>query len=307
MKDYKKLMVVIDPTKDTQPALDRALELSQSTGAEVTAFLCIYDFSYDMTSMLSGEERDAMRDGVVADRHQWLSELVSKTNQDVEVKVVWHNRPYEAIITECIERGFDMIIKATHEHDMLKSIVFTPTDWHLLRKAPLPVLLVKEHDWPVNGTIVCAVNVSDDDVAHRTLNEAIIVTAQKLAREIKAQVHLVNGYPSTPVNIVIELPDFDAAAYNASIQQQHEQRIEELAAKFDIPMSHCHVKEGLAEEVIPAVAKELDAELVILGTVGRTGISAALIGNTAEHVIDSLDCDLLAIKPKDYVSPLQED
>jgi len=43
---------------------------------------------------------------------------------------------------------------------------------------------------------------------------------------------------------------------------------------------------------------------VILGTIGRTGISAALIGNTAEHVIDRLNCDVLAIKPAGYVSPL---
>ena len=36
---------------------------------------------------------------------------------------------------------------------------------------------------------------------------------------------------------------------------------------------------------------------MILGTVGRTGLSAALLGNTAEHVISKLSCNLLAIKP----------
>ncbi len=49
--------------------------------------------------------------------------------------------------------------------------------------------------------------------------------------------------------------------------------------------------------MIPEVAKEIEAELVILGTVGRTGLSAALLGNTAEHVISKLSCNLLAIKP----------
>ncbi|MGL4219944.1 MAG: universal stress protein, partial [Shewanella sp.] len=67
-----------------------------------------------------------------------------------------------------------------------------------------------------------------------------------------------------------------------------------------------HVKEGLPEDVIPELAEQLDAELVILGTVGRTGFSAALIGNTAEHVIDSINCDLLAIKPDGYKSPLED-
>jgi universal stress protein E len=76
------------------------------------------------------------------------------------------------------------------------------------------------------------------------------------------------------------------------------------ALKYGVPDEKCIVKEGLPEKVIPQVAKDIDAELVIIGTVGRVGLSAALIGNTAEHVIDELNCDVLAIKPDGFVSPL---
>ena len=60
-----------------------------------------------------------------------------------------------------------------------------------------------------------------------------------------------------------------------------------------------HVERGLPEDVIPAVAEDIKAGIVVLGTVGRTGLSAAFIGNTAERVIGHLRCDLLAIKPDD--------
>jgi len=76
------------------------------------------------------------------------------------------------------------------------------------------------------------------------------------------------------------------------------------AEKFNVKEENTYVREGLAEDVIDEVANELDAELVILGTIGRTGFSAAIIGNTAEHVIDQLKCDVLALKPKGYKSPL---
>ena len=75
--------------------------------------------------------------------------------------------------------------------------------------------------------------------------------------------------------------------------------------KHHISKEHCHVHIGLPEDVIPQYAEQLDAELVVLGTVGRQGISAALIGNTAEHVIDKLNCDVLAIKPEGFVSPVK--
>jgi len=64
------------------------------------------------------------------------------------------------------------------------------------------------------------------------------------------------------------------------------------------------VEQGLPEDVIPRVASEHNAAMVILGTTGRTGLSAVFIGNTAEHVIDKINCDVLALKPSGYVSPL---
>lgn len=52
--------------------------------------------------------------------------------------------------------------------------------------------------------------------------------------------------------------------------------------------------------MIPDLVEQLKAGVVVLGTLGGTGISALLIGNTAEHVIDHLKCDLLVIKPDNF-------
>ncbi|MCT8986618.1 universal stress protein UspE [Shewanella phaeophyticola] len=309
MKDYKKILVVINPTTDHQPALARAVELASKSNAEITAFLSIFDFSYEMTSILSSQEREAMRQGVIDQRIAWLESAISgfsSKNLTINTEVVWHNRPFESVINFAINGEFDLIVKSTHQHDKLKAVIFTPTDWHLMRKSPVPVLMVKEHDWPVAGKIVCAVNVVSEDDDHQTLNGKIISHALDLAKKFSANVHLVNGYPGTPVNLAIELPDFDANIYNNTVRMQHEQRVQYLAQAYNIPLENCHVEEGLPEDVIPELASKLDAELVILGTVGRTGFSAALIGNTAEHVIDSINCDLLAIKPDGYKSPLEE-
>jgi len=87
----------------------------------------------------------------------------------------------------------------------------------------------------------------------------------------------------------------------------HVDAVAALAEQFDIAAENRHVKEGMPEDVLPEVAKILDAEMVIIGTIGRTGLSAAIIGNTAEHVIDRLDCDVLAIKPENFISPMQKD
>jgi universal stress protein E len=307
MEKYKKILTIIDPGTEDQKALKRSIELARHSGGEITAFLTIYDFSYEMTTMLSGEEREAMRQYVINGRQQWLYELIAEFDLDnitINSSIIWHNRPFEQIIKKVISDDYDIVIKGTHQHDKLKSVIFTPTDWHILRKCPCPVLLVKEHSWPENGNILTALNIGSDDEEHQALNKKLTDEAIYLASLIKANTHLVNSYPGTPVNIAIEIPEFNVCEYNDTMLKYHLDAMKTHAQSYSIASDKTHVKEGLTEDVIQSTAEEIDAELVILGTIGRTGISAALIGNTAEHVIDRLNCDVLAIKPEGYISPL---
>ncbi|NQY36005.1 MAG: universal stress protein UspE [Alteromonadaceae bacterium] len=307
MEKYQKILVVIDPSTEHQKALDRAITLAKHTKANITAFLTIFDFSYEMTTMLSSDEREIMRKSVVNDRKNWLNDLLHEIEHDgidINCKVVWHNRPFEPIINEVIEQKYDIVIKGTHQHDKLKSVIFTPTDWHILRKCPCPVLLVKDHEWPENGNIIAAINAGSDDSEHHSLNRQITEEAINLSKIIRANVHLVNSYPGTPVNIAIEIPEFNSDEYNETMMQHHQDAMLKHASLFDISLEQTHIKEGLPEDVIERLSNELDAELVILGTIGRSGLSAVFIGNTAEHVIDKLNCDVLALKPEGYISPL---
>lgn len=305
MMEYKNLLVMVDPTKKDQSSLRRAVFLARSYGAKISVLLVIYDLSYEMTSMLSQQERDSMREVVTTQHRAWLKDITSQyTDIPMESTVTWHNRPFEAAIEQVKTHHHDLLVKSTHNHDKLKSVIFTPTDWHLLRKSPCDILLVKEHDWPTNGTIVTAVNAVSEDKDHKNLNNKVLQHAKDISKVISANVKVINAYPGTPVSIAIEIPEFNSDSYNDSVKTHHEDKTYELADNFNITPADCIVDEGLAEDVIPRITKSLDAELLIIGTIGRTGLSAAFIGNTAEHVIDAIDCDLLAVKPDGFQSPV---
>lgn len=311
MLKFNNILVAIDPQQDDQPALRRAVYLNQRIGGKIKAFLPIYDFSYEMTTLLSPDERTNMRKGVISQRTEWIREQAAayvEAGVDIEIKVIWHNRPFEAIIQEVLSHQHDLVLKMTHQHDRLEAVIFTPTDWHLLRKCPCPVWMVKDQPWPVNGKAVVAVNLASEEPHHDALNQKLIRETTQLAEMVNhTEVHLVGAYPVTPINIAIELPDFDPSVYNDAIRGQHLVAMKALRQKFSIGEEFTHVAKGMPEEVIPDIALQLDAGVVVLGTIGRTGLSAAFLGNTAEQVIDHLRCDLLAIKPDDFVSPIALD
>jgi len=309
MSIYNKILVVADINKDEQPALARAMQLAAKSRSpsRVTFFLSIYDFSYDMTSMLSIDERDAMRRGVIQQREQWMRKIAKDyINNDIEfdVRVVWHNRPYEAIVAEVFAGEHDIVIKGTRKHDVLESVIFTPTDWHLLRKCPCPVLLVKNADWPEDASILASVHVGSENETHLSLNDAMVEQLDSLTDRLGAKPYLVNAYPVTPANITIELPEFDPATYTDAVRGHHLTAMKALRQKHGYDEDQTVVEQGLPEDVIPEAAEQLNAALVIIGTTGRTGLSAVFIGNTAEHVIDKINCDVMALKPQGYISPL---
>ncbi|VFS49778.1 Universal stress protein E [Budvicia aquatica] len=264
-----------------------------------------------MTSLLSQDERMAMRQSAIDQRVAWIRQLSHyyiESGVEIEIKVVWHKRYHEAVIEEVIDCDHDLLLKAAHQQDRLEAVIFTPVDWHLLRKCPCPVWIVKDQPWPEHGKALVAVNLSSEEDFHDELNEKLVKESLKLAAFADStEVQLVSAYPSTSINIAIELPEFDPTVYNNAIRGQFLVSMKALRQKHGIPEERTHVEKGMPEDVIPAVAESIDAGIVVLGTMGRTGISAAFIGNTTERVIGHLKCDLLAIKPDDTDSDEHDD
>jgi len=76
-------------------------------------------------------------------------------------------------------------------------------------------------------------------------------------------------------------------------------------ADISLPEGHVHLAKGDAGEVIPRFCKAQKVDLLVLGTVARTGLSASLIGNTAETLARTIECSILAVKPDGFVSPIR--
>lgn len=315
MLKYKNILVLIDSDKQEQPALERSILLAQKNeSTKITLLVCCYDMSFEMTSVNTSNERELIQELVVKDKTKIIKDLVKKYETDdlkLEYKVLWHHRPFVGVIEEILKNNYDLVIKSTYPHPKLLSILLTPTDWNLLRKCPVPVLLVKNHHWPENGNILCAIDCkSIQDEEHDLLNKQILEEAHDLASMLEANVHIVSAYPVTPMNIMIELPEFNHTNYEKDILHFHQETLNNYLDEFNKThdLTHFkknHLKQGTPEDVISDTAKLVDAELLILGTVNRSKLSSILLGNTAEQIIDEVDCDILALKPDGFVSPIK--
>lgn len=78
-----------------------------------------------------------------------------------------------------------------------------------------------------------------------------------------------------------------------------------LATEYTIDSTDTHLIKGEPENVIPRFVKSKRIDLVVMGTVGRSGIKGFFMGNTAEKILNNINCSVLAIKPSGWKTPVK--
>ncbi|CAG8865549.1 Universal stress protein E [Pseudomonas fluorescens] len=283
MQAVRSILVVLDPEHAHSRALTRAKLIAGVTGARLHLLMC--DKKQDHSALLSLLSSQLHDDGY----------------DNVTQEQAWHDSLHESIIAVQQAEGCELVIKEHHPDNPLKKALLTPIDWKLLRQCPCAVLMVKsERSW-TGGVILAAVDVGNQDEAHRLLHARIIDHGYDIASLAKGELHVISAHPSPMLSAsdpVYQLKE--------TIEQRYRDECAAFQAEFDVSDDRLHIAEGPADVLIPFTANKYDAVVTVIGTVARTGISGALIGNTAEAVLDSLESDVLVLKSQEVQAHLTE-
>ena len=301
MKMPKRILVVISGKHTEHPALERALKFAQYNDVHIHLFNSIYEPVLELTDVLSSDHRKEMKSQYMADRYLYMDSLADTLDQkgvNCSVNVAWHRELHKAIEQIVNEIEPDLVIKRISA-DVSSINPFTmPIDRYLLRYCKAPLLLVKQSHW-LSTPLLAAVDSNAKDEQHKTLNQNILEYSKMLAHMTETQLHTVNTYetPSMASSMDAGWANIDFQSIKKDTENAHQEKMKILLEQHNLLDNHYHVIEGRADYTIPKLAEQIDAQLMVLGTVGRTGLSAAFLGNTAEHVLAHLTCEILTLKP----------
>ncbi|MGI3130595.1 universal stress protein [Halopseudomonas pachastrellae] len=281
MQAVKRILVVIDPSQEEQVALNRASLIAGFIECELHLLVCENreDYSDLLARLRVEQDAKGIRCSVTQD---------------------WHHNSTDTICRAVAREGCDLVVKQHRPDNPLRKALLTPDDWKLLRYCPAPVLMVKNSDSWIKGSVLAAVDVGNHDDQHHVLHDTIVSHAADIVEMIDGDLHLVSAHPAPMLSAAdpaFQLKDSIAAEYRT--------RAEPYAKLYDIDAQHLHIDEGPADTLVPQIANRIGASVTIIGTVGRKGIAGALIGNTAEVVLDQVNSDILVLKPEDTLAHLE--
>lgn len=304
MQRFKNILFVADGPGDTDASFGRAVRLAQTNKAKLTVICVQREINRNLPNLQSAIIRHQQ------ERLKSFSQKVDTKGVNVKVKVVV-GIPFVEIIKAVIADNHDLVMKSAEGRGGLQRLLFGSTDWPLMRKCPAPVWIMKKSERKRVSRILAAVDPDPEVKANEELNVLVLDLATSLASREKSELHIVHAWSVPNEDLLrsgrISSPSTDADRLVRETKKAHKEWLSDLLAKYDLSemSSHIHLLKGDAADVIPAVAMKTNAELVVMGTVARTGIPGLLIGNTAERILGRLNCSVLTVKPKSFETPIQ--
>lgn len=306
--DIKSILVATDFSPDSDSAFKQAIWLARQSHAKIvlahtrrdlrnamhgTSYEARLDFFYGKGDLFQEELR--------RESDTKLRQMIADSGaKDLEIRFeTLLGDPFVQLTHAVQSQGHDIVLAGTRGLPAWKQFFVGSTAKKLIRSCPADVWIVKmEHADPPK---VVLASTDFSEVSVKAASKALWV-----AKHSNAELHLLHVIDATDVPKDKTSLIMHGGPLEKEITADAKKRLESLAESLHTDPDHTHLQLswGAPWEEIQRTAKSVGANLIALGTVGRTGISGMLLGNTAEKVLDTCDCSILITKPDDFVSPI---
>jgi nucleotide-binding universal stress UspA family protein len=302
MQRFAKILCVpMSATVDVPAEMERAVEVAEANDAALTLFGVAPEPPKLQRLLKVGGKHGSLAEAVQAGLTEvlttWAQRFTDRRPIAVEVVTGGH-KPVE-VVREVIRSGHDLVAIATDN-----SPDASATIRRILRKCPCPVWVFQPRH---TGGVLAAIDPDHDPA----LILSILDHAKAQATERGIDLHIVYAwqfYGSTPL-LGSDYTAMGVAAIemlHRDVEQAHRDAFHTVLAASEIePGEHAHLVELPPSDAIEDLIAGYDIDLLVMGTVGRGGIEGFLMGNTAERVLNAVECSVLVLKPSDFVSPVK--
>jgi len=305
MRTVRRILAAVKDlhTSSRPAAVTKAAQLAKGFGAELELFHAVstpvyLDPAYLELEPAADRAREEMRW-----RYERLENLAAPLRRKglrVATAVEADYPPFEAIIRRARRRNADLIVVEAHARHRAP-LLLRLTDWELLRHSPVPVLLVKNPRPYRKPVVLAAVDPQHTYAKPSRLDDIILGAGAAVADALQGRLHAMHAYPVPAGAATGQLlsPGL-ALELQREAQERADQALERTLQRTKAPVAERHLVPEHPFDAIPKTAKTVRSAIVVMGAVSRSGLKRVFIGNTAERILDALECDVLVVKPRQF-------
>ena len=305
MKRFSRILVAQDTRLESHPVVDLAARVARSNASTITLVDALPSISW-LARITGDVERlqQATREGMTA-KLEAIAEPLRASGLEVDCKLL-EGVAWFAIVKEAKEGEHDLVMAVSKGDDSGVRGFFGRTARRLLRQCPVPLWIVPPDAPTEIRHVVACVDTSSDGV-DAELNERIYQLATSISTDADARLSVLHAWEMEDEAIL------SARLKPETVQKYKDEHLahrKDLLDRFLRPYGASVEDDGvhlINQPPTAAVGRFCDAnavDVVVMGTVARSGLRGLLMGNTAESMLDRIATGVLAVKPHGFRSPL---
>lgn len=319
---FKQILCVLTSTTGQEALISKACQLAKQHKAKLALQLALPALPPNAKLVMSSFAYIESQETLICDAERWLSDYVKSldTDQPIDCEVSVGEVSQDVLATVA-SLQIDLVVAQAKAG--LSGRLFGADSLHLLRHCPCPVWLLPHQLLPHHNVVMAAVDLNfnyghEDNVIRQELNHAIVQEAAELAALANGTLHLVHVYEAIPEQYLNEgllsMNEEELQAMTASIREERALAMASLVSSLEQSLfsqvnTHLsiqtHLVYGQSSHGLATTALQLDADVVVMGTITQVGIPGWLIGSTTEELAGELNCSILALKPAQVSTDVQ--
>ena len=311
MHSFRNLLYIVQGRLNSRYGLTQALSLARNNNARLTIHILSPTFP-EIYAEYNQTYKQALKNHFVEIINSIATELkMSDMVPSISIEVVTHKAPAIGVIQSVLKQDFDLVIKESTP-DEQRSAGFNAIDMQLLRDCPCALWLcrpIDNHRQQIK--VAVAIDPKPDEAAVPGLSVTLLRTARQLADSCSGELQIVScrdDFVESELknNVFIKISEAELNKQVEREKQDFANSLRDTIADSGITGDNkIHLVTGNPGTTIPEYVTQDKVDILVMGTVARTGIPGFFIGNTAENIVQQLSCSLLTLKPKGFVSPVK--
>ncbi|WP_133130705.1 universal stress protein [Legionella yabuuchiae] len=312
MEGFQNIVLVTHGLENEKDAFQHAVKLATDNRASLTILVIHPIFPTSLKQYQPNYER-----ALIDSTNRYLKEardILNIPNDALRVKIELEqgNMPDVRVIRHVLKQNYDLVIKHAKASE---DKGFDALEMELLHKSPSPIFISKpfKHE-PSKARVAVAIDPNEETPEGQQLSIDLLKISHALAKHFSGELDVISCWHFAFENY-FRNSVFDKTSTNELNEMLQETKnsskkaLDRLLAEVKMDKINCKTTllKGRPEEQIPSYIDDQRIDILVMGTLARTGISGFIIGNTAENVLQKIDCSLLALKPSGFVSPVKLD
>jgi universal stress protein E len=308
ISQFKKILFFADGAKGERAALTRAQEIAVDNGGELVVIDVVAEVSTNDLRLQSSIRE--LQNSLIRDRGLALDALIAglpvvKGRRPSVKRMIVPGKDYIEVIKTVVRENFDVVIKAVNPKSAITSVLFGNNDIRLLHHCPCPVIVLKPSRRKKIKHILAAVDPVTENKESIDLNKSIMDSAISLSEIEQAELHVLHVWNLPLEDTASRAHKDKLKELSKSLKEDTQRKLDSLVANYSHARLSDYLIKGKPFKVIPDFVSKNDIDILVMGTVARSGIPGFIVGNTAEKVLNQVDCSVMALKPKKWKSPIK--